>query len=799
MKSFLRFLSNHKMYTVAEICGFSVAIAFVILVGSFILEDNKCDQKTKNADRLFLLYENESPVISGVVTDENVRNGILQINSVERLIPILKTEGMIGSMFAESGNGHKDIINALAVGQDYFKVFGVDLIAGEADSVLESKDNIVVSDEYARRIFGDRDPLGMELEISEGTSTVYSKLEILKTYRISGVYTAPEKTVIPVTDVIFRYDDYADRLYKEYSLGIPEFVFILLKEGFDIKQAETDFANLQLTSTRFNKETKGPFRLEPLRGLNHKLSSESEKKFFANLSDYRTFRIFLLACLVILIFAILNYIMLSVAFSRFRLREMATRRLLGTQEAGVVGRCFAESFLLLGFSFTLGVLIALLLRQPVSNLLELGFKPLSSSGDWMLLVVLFTITGIFAGLPTSLSVLRYQPVGVIKGEVRKNDKMILGKTIVAMQGFVCTAIAAFSACLFLQTNRMINFPRGYEPENNIFVEMRNWDIYKENPVLKEELESLPCVESVSKTTSSPASKYAVHFMSMTKGTPQYTRNNFLTISGIDCSEEVLDMLGIKVLEDFHEDSDEMDKLYVFKSSWDRFEAETDSLPIYFGGRQVVVAGIIDDIVFGDVNNSSPGRTGDFNGFLCEVAPGLLYYNFIKVKGNEMEALRDIKKLYADKGVLEAVSIQTLNQQIEEHYKKERKYQGIMLVFALLSMLLTGLGLIVLSSYWAQIQTRDTAIQKIFGCSRKDVFSSTVRSFCIPVLIGAIVAVPFALRFAGHWLEQYVVRINNSIWIYLFSVAVVLLVVIASVSVQAVRLMNTNPAEVLKKE
>lgn len=794
MKSFLRFLSNHKMYTVAEIIGLSVALAFFILVSSFVLEDNKCDRNTKNADRLFLLYENDNPNVFGVSTDESVRNGILQVNSVESIIPVLKSDGNLGMMFAQSGNGQKDAITSLLVGRDYLNAFGVNLIAGDSDCALESADNIIISEEYAKKKFGDTDPLGMEMEIFEG-ETENSMFSISKTYWISGIYSAPEKSVIPVTDVIFRYEDYADRIFEKFSIGIPEFVFILLKEGADLKQAEKDFANLELTCNRFGCQSVGPFHLEPLKGLNHKLSSEEIKPFFDNLSDYGTFKIFLMACFVILIFAILNYVMLSIAFSRFRLREMATRRVLGTQETGVAFKCFAESFLLLGVSFILGALIVFLLRPLVSNLLELEFKPLSSIGDWGQLAVIFVAIGIIAGLPTSMAVIRYQPVGVIKGEVRMNDKMIFGKVIVALQGFVCTAIVAFSACLFLQTGKMIHSPRGYEPENNIFVEMKRLDIYNEHPVLKEELESLPCVESVGQAISSPAARYGGIYMTMAKGTPQYTSANTFTLYGLDCSENVIDMLGIKVLEDFHKDSEGMTKLYVCKSSWDRFVAETDSLPVFFNGRQVAAVGIIDDIILGDVNNS---LSDGIMGLIC-VADIDMYFNFIKVKGDERDALRNIKKLYEDKGNLEAVSIQTLNQQIEEHYRKERKYQGIMLVFALLSMLLACLGLVALSSYWAQIQTKDTAIRKIFGSSRKDIFINTVRSFTVPVIIGAIAAVPLAYNIVARWIEQYAVRIDNTAWIYIAAVAFVLLLVISAITIASVTLMNTNPAGVLKKE
>lgn len=110
-----------------------------------------------------------------------------------------------------------------------------------------------------------------------------------------------------------------------------------------------------------------------------------------------------------------------------------------------------------------------------------------------------------------------------------------------------------------------------------------------------------------------------------------------------------------------------------------------------------------------------------------------------------------------------------------------------------------LGLVALSSYWAQIQTKDTAILKIFGSSRKDVFKNTVRSFSVPVVIGAIAAVPLAYGIVARCIEQYAVRIDNSAWIYIAAVAFVFLHVISAITIAAANLIDTNSAEVLKKE
>ena len=114
-------------------------------------------------------------------------------------------------------------------------------------------------------------------------------------------------------------------------------------------------------------------------------------------------------------------------------------------------------------------------------------------------------------------------------------------------------------------------------------------------------------------------------------------------------------------------------------------------------------------------------------------------------------------------------------------------------------MLTAMAVLALSSHYAQLSTHDTAVRKVFGTSRRSVFWKTVLGFSAPVCAGALIATPITYYHIGRWLEAYTVRIPNSPIIYAAALAILLTATVASVSVQALRLMRTNPAEVLKKE
>ena len=137
--------------------------------------------------------------------------------------------------------------------------------------------------------------------------------------------------------------------------------------------------------------------------------------------------------------------------------------------------------------------------------------------------------------------------------------------------------------------------------------------------------------------------------------------------------------------------------------------------------------------------------------------------------------------------------------MEENYKEERRTLAMVGVFAILSILMTMMAIIALSGYYARMQTKDVAIKKSFGCSRRKIFTDMTSGFIWPVIAGAAVAIPSSWLYIRHWLDKYPVRIENGAWIYVCALAVILVIVGISIASQAARLMNTDPAAELKKE
>ena len=215
--------------------------------------------------------------------------------------------------------------------------------------------------------------------------------------------------------------------------------------------------------------------------------------------------------------------------------------------------------------------------------------------------------------------------------------------------------------------------------------------------------------------------------------------------------------------------------------------------------KIPVCGIVSDIKIGNLNEETTGKftciniLNDFSGTMGEML-------CIKTQGDDDEMIEKVKGFYASKGYNDdLIQVNSLQNSIRIEIREETNILKLVTGFSIICILMTVLTIVGLSSYHAKIGEKDNAVRNVFGCSKKEMIRKMTLDFTLPVLVSAVVAIPVAWAVIDRWLEGYVVRCDNSALIYAGALAVVLLVTVASVALQAFRLMRTSPAEALKKE
>ena len=405
--------------------------------------------------------------------------------------------------------------------------------------------------------------------------------------------------------------------------------------------------------------------------------------------------------------------------------------------------------------------------------------------------------GLLAGVVPALFAIKHNPVQVIKGEERFRDKMFLSRAFVCFEGILSIFSIAVCAAIFLQTNLLINEPRGYNTEGLVYVRFNSVDDKR----FADELQGESYVQKVGYISVFPAVTWAMTFYSDTN------ENNY-EMTFFEADQTAADIMGFS-LADYNKTlntGSSQGYMYLTETSMEKYSSIIVDNALwrrwgtYVNSTQI--SGTVNDFKFGTLKHIPEGEnivgleiipdenTEELNGM------DLL----VQVSGDVDEAARMIEGFYAAKGYdSHNVSVKSAAGIIVDAYKEELNLKKLLDIFAIISIIITALAITALGNYYTQVNARSTAIYKICGESHMSVFWKTVWGFFAPVLVASVVAIPLAYMYIHRWLQEYPLRIENSPLIYIGAVAAVLVIVLAAIAFHAYVLMRTNPAKVLKKE
>lgn len=775
MKSYLRFLSRNKLYTAIEIIGLSIALGFIIILSAYVIDEFSTDPQVKNKSKLWVCHNR------GIASSSQRLDKIFEVTpEIMDYCQFANYEVPLNIKANDLNYSEK----AMYVSGNFFEFMGYELVAGDASRLWQDEKSVVISERFAHNIYPGQNAIGLPLTFADNDE---SEEPFWNTYTITGVYRNPEKSVVIGADIIRHISTWPYIDTPGYEVGSAN--LLRLARGIDQEELcerlyEAAAENgLVLYEARMSE----PLMLTAFNDMDVNVAKIDPNPFI-NLTDKTMMKRFFIVCLILLGFAILNYISLTIAFSRFRNKEMAIRRILGTTKAALTFRNFLESSGLTAIAFAIGIAVALIVQDKASAILGKEIDIFSNPAEiiWSitLIVLLSTVTALVPAFISS----KGKPISIIKGEERFRDKMILGKMFIFIQAAISIASISIASAYWLQTRKMLDSPLGYRTDNVISI--------KGTPIgVPINLESVPCISKVGRTLGIPIDGAT---MKTGRNLADETLNFHITI----CDSTALSVLGIRMTETFKSERDGWD-IFVTESSAQWIRNLCSEKGISKDRIKDICQGVISEMRFGNHTTASEGITG----VMVQENDRLPHY-IVEVEGDVLEAKSrirdylyslDFREYFHGYKIHFAPEIKTMDELVEDSYHKEKNSIMLIGIFSLLCMMLTAMAIIALSNHYAQLNRHDTAVRKVFGISRNEVFWRTVRGFASPVIAGAILATPLTCIYIERWLQAYPVRIANSPLIYASALIVILLVAIASVVLQAMHLMRTNPAEALKKE
>lgn len=796
MKYFFRFLKNNPLYAVINVVGLALSLMFVILIGDYTYRQFSIDKWHRNHERIYVLgTENGNSLLSWPDCAHSLKD---RYPEVEDVCCVYMHNGKIkheDRVYEEAQGDNAG--NIMLADSNFFRFFDFKMIDGDRETALDSPEKCVVTESLAKALFPDGNALGQPLQI-EGTRYVFvsddngDPYDSSLVYTVSGVIKDLDKTVfLNETAVIANFERAPQvlgyRLRNDLMASGPlgsTLSFLMLRPGGSLEDKIEDLTSYCIESIPvFNFYGNRKAAIIPLDDL---MFAPQNTGAGLQTGDKSLLGILLAVVLAILMFAVTNYINLTVANTGFRAKEMATRRLLGSDGLGISLELIGESTLMVFISFIIGGALALLLEDKMAVLFkgkidilkDINFSTVSVS---LLFIVL---AGIISGIMPTISLSKYKPIDVVKGSFRYHSKMVLSRIFIILQNVITMTMMTATLTILLQMNHLVNAPLGYNTENI-------YRVSSDNPeVLRNALKSQPFIQGIG---SFSGTSLDGNYRSMS--TRKDKDNNNLLVYLTTWDKEFIDIMGINLVKDNHLSGDVK---YINEELAGKLSLGDGESEVTWGdGKVMQVAGIFSN--FHMTNIIDP-----YQPFLISVkdTDEIEDPNFMVKTDGSPDARKKLCDLIKEvDGTTEDLDwkLQSVDDNIKASLNEEKNTMRIVSIFTGVAVLISILGFIGMSLFFIRQRKKEIGVRRIMGSTTNEVLSLLLTKFCAPLLVSFIFAVPLSWFIMDKWLESFSYRIGLSPWIFIASGAVSLLIAVVSIFFQTLHAAHSNPADAIRAE
>ena len=796
MKYFFRFLKNNPLYAVINVVGLALSLMFVILIGDYTYRQFSIDKWHRNHERIYVLgTENGNSLLSWPDCAHSLKD---RYPEVEDVCCVYMHNGKIkheDKVYEESQGDNAG--NIMLADSNFFRFFDFKMIDGDRETALDSPEKCVVTESLAKALFPDGNALGQPLQI-EGTRYVFvsddngDPYDSSLVYTVSGVIKDLDKTVfLNETAVIANFERAPQvlgyRLRNDLMASGPlgsTLSFLMLRPGASLEDKIEDLTSYCIESIPvFNFYGNTKAAIIPLDDL---MFAPQNTGAGLQTGDKSLLGILLAVVLAILMFAVTNYINLTVANTGFRAKEMATRRLLGSNGLGISLELIGESTLMVFISFIIGGALALLLEDKMAVLFKGKIDILKdiNLATVSVSLVFIILTGVISGIMPTVSLSRYKPIDVVKGSFRYHSKMVLSRIFIILQNVITMTMMTATLTILLQMSHLVKAPLGYNTENI-------YRVSSDNPeVLRNALKSQPFIQGIG---SFSGTSLDGNYCSMS--TRKDKDNNNLLVYLTTWDKEFIDIMGINLVKDNHLSGDVK---YINEELAGKLSLGDGESEVTWGdGKVMQVAGIFSN--FHMTNILDP-----YQPFLISVkdTDEIEDPNFMVKTDGSPDARKKLCDLIKEvDGTTEDLDwkVQSIESTVKASLTEEKNTMRVVSIFTGVAVLISVLGFIGMSLFFIRQRKKEIGVRRIMGSTTNEVLSLLLTKFCAPLLVSFIFAVPLSWFIMDKWLEGFSYRIGLSPWIFIASGAVSLLIAVVSIFFQTLHAARSNPADAIRAE
>ena len=792
MNSYLKFLSRHRLFTIINIVGLCLSMAFLLLLGDLIYRQTTVENYQTRADRTFVVG-NEMCMMSNFRVGERLK---------DRFPEVEDWCSMAGYGMTFSIQGQEANTKVLVTGTNFFTFFDYRLLTGDRQKVLSAPNQIVVSQSFAQRYWPDESPIGKEMVLGDANDE-----EARITYTVSGIMDDFDRSIVPDGyECVVNVENLRHLHYSAWSEQMNNaascVLFLMEREGSNLRSKISDLRDyLKTFFWIYRMEAAKELTLTPLSTLYYDAKECSLGQEDINHGSREMAHLYVVVALLVLVFAIFNYVNLSVSLTTERSKEMATRRLLGSSRLQVFAKLVTESIFFTAVAFIIAYLIALALQDKTIEMANCQMNLLKDTGVVAILAILLSVilVGSMAGFVPAMILSGYQPIDIVRGTFRRRVRQRWSHVLMVSQAVFAIIMLTITLLLGSSIRELMNRPLGYDIENIL----ETWDISSLNEsqrqTFRTKMLALPEVEAVGFGFGTPINGLENQTVSADDGTVVSQR----LLMGDSCFYSILNIHPDRTYNE--------NGLGVNYQLLRQFGKHDDERKIVTADGKVnfEIGRVYPDIVYQNVMREEEHPTPFI--FICanefrdntddyvSRTYGRPRQALVKYHGDRKKVEDAIKQQISSVTGHEAEDVHSLTQRHQEWYKDYERFLSVLMVFTGVALLIAVLGLMAMNSYFVGQRRREIAVRRVFGAEISSITLRLLRTVVVQSLVAVVIAIPLA-----YWLAPKVGSISGlSIQMQLLPLLLSLLIVLAvnvlTAAFQGWCAATENPVNSIKNE
>jgi len=787
----LRNIIRFRLYSGLNIAGLGVGLAAVLFIFFWMYHESSYDKFNENFHQIYQINHltkesgeqwapTPSPLAPAII--ENIA-AVENAARIRRCATFAFKTGE--KMFLEENGASAD--------PALFDIFSFKILLGNPQEALNTIENIVITQSFAKRYFGNENPLNRQLTIEgEENVTVKAVIEDIPTNsHIKFDYLLSHKFAEKFRFCGLGWGDPNFLTYIKVpdNANIPNVLDAITKTAYDNKAPHIFYGAYS-------------YKLRPLSKvyLDHEISNRIGES-----GDERNIMIFGAVGILILLLACMNYINLSVSLFTKRLKNTSIHKICGAFKTNIFRRFLTETLTVIILAFIVAILIVVsfepLFVEVVGKQISFQFSETSvivCTAGLLLLSVL--LCGVYPALLLS----NFNPLGLADKFSLKNKKNRGLKTMVVVQNVISILLVICTIGILKQMNYVRTKELGFDSEKIVYIRLRG-PIQKHIKAVKQEIVSLSGVKQVALKDCPPfdSRNNTTVIVWRDKGELKNSgENTFFGSETTRIDDDFFEMLNVNFVQgrNFNPTIASDRTAYIINEEAARQMNLAEPIGTEFAlyKRWGTIVGVIEDTYFKTLHRKiEPQVFHMYNNIESESYFSVLN---IKLSGEQIqETLKQVEDIWTKMNPGIPFAYHFLDEKYEALYKSDKRIATMVKVFSILAVFVACLGLFGQSVLAAENRIKEIGIRRVNGAKVSGILRMLNKDFLKWVVMAFVIACPFAYYAMNKWLENFAYKTTISWWIFAMAGAAALILTIITVSWISWKAATRNPVEALRYE